>query len=468
VLALALLLAACASSTPASPSGTVGPSASSSGTPAGPIPLVIDTDVGSDDVMAIAYLTTRSDYEIRAITVVGTGLVHCGPGERNVRNLLNELNAPIVPIACGPEEPLAGGLEFPEDWRAGADGRFGLTLVGIPGTPQGYAPDILAEAITGSASPVTLLTLGPLTNVAEAIAADSTLASHVSRIVMMGGAVDVPGNATSDGSPAPAEWNFAADPAAAAAVLAAGIPITLVPIDATNDVPVTRSFVDRLHEDVSAGPANLVDELLARNSFMVGLDSFWDQLTAVALVDPSVVTLEQAPIAVEVDGAEAGRTKRASDGAPVTVASGADATAFEAAFLDGLRSGGPRRSTFERVGTIAIVFDGTTCAHDAAARITAGVYELEFRNDADVEAAGVLAELVEGATFEQLDDWLAQHPDSVDQPPMIDVPGVVATVPHSTVSGLADLRPGDAFAACLYLGAEAQHAVRAPTPFVVE
>jgi hypothetical protein len=88
-LALVLLLAACGVSTPASSSGTVGPSASPSGTPAGPIPLVIDTDVGADDVMAISYLTTRSSTR-SAITVAGTASRR-GPGERNVRNLLNGL-----------------------------------------------------------------------------------------------------------------------------------------------------------------------------------------------------------------------------------------------------------------------------------------------------------------------------------------------------------------------------------------
>ena len=311
---------------------------------AGPIPLIIDNDMSFDDVMAIAYLTTQPAVEILAVTVTGTGIAHCGPGARNARSLLNELQAPAVPTACGSEEPVAGGKVFPEEWRTGADGLWGLKVAGVPGTPKGTAVELLAEVIGGSDRPVTVLATGPMTNLAQALAADPTLADGIARIVIMGGAVDVDGNATVDGSPAPAEWNFAADPAAADAVFASGIPITLVPLDATNDVKITRAFADGLHADASAGPANLVDELLLRTPMSIDVDYFWDALAAAMLVEPAVVTTEEARIAVTTEGPEAGRTIRSDGGTAMTLATAADRAAFETAFLAGLRAGGPRRT----------------------------------------------------------------------------------------------------------------------------
>ena len=180
------------------------------------------------------------------VTVSGTGLAHCLPGETIARDLLNELNQPAVPVACGPEEPLGGGTAFPAEWRAGSDDRYGLTLAQVPGGPQGDAVAMLLQALHDSPAPVTVLALGPLTNPAAALRADARVAGRIAQIIIMGGALDVPGNGTPQGGPAPAEWNFLADPTAAAEVLASGIPITLVPLDATNDVPLSRVYEIRL------------------------------------------------------------------------------------------------------------------------------------------------------------------------------------------------------------------------------
>jgi inosine-uridine nucleoside N-ribohydrolase len=404
-----------------------------------------------DDVMAIAYLTTQPGVEILAVTVTGTGIAHCGPGARNVRNLLNELHAPAVPTACGSEEPLAGGKVFPEEWRTGADGLWGLKVAGVPGTPKGTAVDLLAQAIGGSDRPVTVLATGPMTNLAQAFAADPKLADGIARIVIMGGAVDVDGNATVDGSPAPAEWNFAADPTAADAIFASGIPITLVPLDATNDVKITRAFADRLHADASAGPANLVDELLLRTPMSIDVDYFWDALAAAMLIEPAVVTTEEARVAVTTEGPEAGRTIRSDGGTAMTLATAADRAAFEKAFLAGLRAGGPRRTPFEVKGGLTVTFDGTTCASDVSATVPAGASMVSFVNDSKVSSVAVVAGLTKGSTYDDLDAWDGDHPGSIEQPPMVVVHGLVYLEPGTKGSGLAELVPGDAFVACLVI-----------------
>lgn len=453
---LSLVLAGCGGSSslaPATSPGEASPSgaaaASTSPVPAGPMPLVIDNDMSFDDVMAIAYLVTQPDVELLAVTVTGTGIAHCGPGARNARNLLNELQAPSVPTACGSEEPVAGGKVFPEEWRAGSDALFGLGIAGVPGTPKGTAVDLLAETIGGSGRPVTILATGPLTNLAQVLDADPQLVDGIARIVIMGGAVDVDGNATADGSPAPAEWNFAADPAAAAMVLASGVPITLVPLDATNDVKITRAFADGLHADASAGPANLVDELLVRSPLSIDVDYFWDALAAVMLIEPTVATTEEARIAVPTDGPEAGRTTRSDDGTSVTLATAADREAFETVFLAGLRSGGPRKTPLETKGDLAVTFDGTTCAVDVPATLEAGAYTISFQNDAKVQSVAVVGGLAEGSTYEDVDAWVRDHPGTIEQPPMVVVLGFVYLEPATKGGSLAELVPGDGFISCL-------------------
>ena len=466
---LALVLAGCGGSStpaPATSPGEASPSGAAAvptgPVPSGPTPLIIDNDMSFDDVMAIAYLTTQPGVEILAVTVTGTGIAHCGPGARNVRNLLNELQVPAVPTACGSEEPVAGGKVFPEEWRTGADGLFGLKVAGVPGTPKGTAVDLLAEVIGGGDRPVTILATGPMTNLAQALAADPKLADGIAQIVIMGGAVDVDGNATIDGSAAPAEWNFAADPAAAAAVLASGIPITLVPLDATNDVKITRAFADALHADASAGSANLVDELLLRTPGSIDVDYFWDALAAAMLVEPALVTTEEARIAVTTSGAEAGRTIRSDSGTAMTLATAADRAAFEKAFLAGLRAGGPRRTPIEVKEDLTVTFDGTTCVSDVPATVPVGTSMVSYANDSNAQSVAVVVRLIEGSTYEDLDTWMKDHSGTIEQPPMVDVPGFVYLEPGTSGSGLAELVPGDAFVACLVAQEGQQEVVDGP------
>ncbi len=465
--ALTIALAGCAGSTSPSPAASPGEAAPSPSPAGGPIPLIVDNDMSFDDVMAIAFLLSRPEVELIGITVTGTGIAHCGPGARNARDLLHELGAPEVPTACGSEEPLDAGLPFPEPWRDGADDMFGLGIDGLPGTPKATAVELLTELIGGSERPVTILATGPFTNLAEALAADPGLADGIERIVIMGGAVDVDGNATPDGSPAPAEWNFAADPLAVDAVWKAGIPMVLVPLDATNDVPITRAFVDELQRDTAAGPANLVEELLLRNALSIDVDYFWDVLAAMWLVEPGVVTTEETAVAIVPDGAEAGRSVRSDDGAMVTLATAADRQAFESTFLQTLRSGGPRRTPFELNGELTVRSDGTDCEAAVPAAPTAGSYTLEFSNESSVDMAAVAIGLTEGSTWDDLDAWIADHPGSIDQPPMVAVNGVVLPAPGTAGSALVDLAPGDAAIVCLVAAGDQQEVISGPR-FVVE
>ena len=331
---ISVLLAAC--SGPAAPSATSTPFAGTRR------PVIIDTDMAPDDWLAILYMLQRQDIDIKAITVVGTGEAHCGPGVQNALGLAALAGQPNIPVACGRETPLQGAHAFPEEWRLGSDGALGLRL---PANPNGPAAQSAAELISAAPSGLTVLTLGPLTNLAEALQASPDLAQRLSAVYIMGGAVDAPGNVAESGiDNAYAEWNFYADPYAVQVVLASGAPVTLVPLDATNHVPATLSFFNRLKANQRTNEARFAFDVLNEQKDFVASGGyfFWDPLTAAILTDESLATFEtRALTVITAEGPESGRLVAGEAGANVRYAATADPARFEAQFLEALNAQWP-------------------------------------------------------------------------------------------------------------------------------
>ena len=131
---------------------------------------MFDTDLAFDDIMALLYLLQRDDVAIDAVTITGTGEAHCDPGVRNALRLLALGGNHDTPVACGRETPLQGSNAFPDEWRAAVDD---LSMLDLPqvdrvADPRG-ATELLLDTLDGDA---TLITLGPFTNVAEALRTD--------------------------------------------------------------------------------------------------------------------------------------------------------------------------------------------------------------------------------------------------------------------------------------------------------
>ncbi len=311
-----------------------------------PRAVIIDTDLGQDDVMALAWLLRDPSLDILAITVSGTGLSHCDPGVDNLRGIIEFIDAASPEVGCGPESAVGDGTPFPDEWRASADLLGGVSLPAGPdaGAPSQPAAEIIAAQVTAAAGPVTMLTLGPLTTLAEVLAADRGSVADIAEVVAMGGALDVPGNVIPQGAsiPGASEWNLHADPAAAAAVLASGVPITFVALDATKNAPMTREIAASLDADHGAVGAWLTHELVQHDPFLLSGDWFlWDPLAAGTLIDPTLVTTNDERLSVEVSGPDAGRLVRDEAGHVARVAIAADRARFTDAFLAGLRAGPP-------------------------------------------------------------------------------------------------------------------------------
>jgi pyrimidine-specific ribonucleoside hydrolase len=406
-VALALVVVACSGSTSDTPAATARP-------------VAVDTDLGADDLVALAYLSQRPEIEIVAVTVSGTGLARCEAGVANARAVLAELGAPDVPVACGPERPMSGGPNrFPEPWRDASDALYGLDLPASDQSSDDSAPSVLAEAMADGA---TVLALGPLTNLAAALDVDPSGAARAHHVYAMAGAVSVPGNVVLDGNWSPAEWNVYADPAAADAVIRAGLPLTLVPLDATNHAPVDVFFADRLAAEAETDAARLVDDLLAANPTITAGGSYhWDGLAAAVLTDGGLARFAQQRVSVEKSGPEAGRTVPDPAGIPVRIATRADGARFATALIDTLngRAGVPSDATPAPPPDVAgsITAGPTTCRWEAPAPDQNGRFTqtVEAREEA---ATIALAEVTGGHTIDDvravvavggdaLPDWLS-------------------------------------------------------------
>lgn len=356
-LALGLLAAACGSSSSSVPVLTGEP-------PTIRIPVVIDADFDLSDIAAVAILLRDPKLDVRAISITGTGLVHCQGGRLLARYVLDELEASAIPFGCGRENPGKDGRSFPEEWRASADAGFGFDIT--PKVESGVpldAVEVISAAVADSPSAPTIVTLGPLTNIEDAFAANPELADRIAAIHAMLGTVEAPGNVLVDGHTPEdrLEWNAFADPSAVAAVFATEVPIAIVPLDATDDVPVPADLVARLESDHASAGADLVRELLIRNPIRLLADQgqqLWDELAALVLTDPDLATWTESALTV----AEDGRLVQDEAGRPARFADGADRPAVETALLAALRQGRPRATPFQLAGELSVTFDGRTCA----------------------------------------------------------------------------------------------------------
>jgi pyrimidine-specific ribonucleoside hydrolase len=334
VAALGLLLVGACAGDPAAPT------ARSTDSPAGRLPLLIETDVAPDDLVAIAFLLASPNAEIEAITVSGTGEAHCGAGVDVVLRLLERLDAPPIDVACGRETPIAGDHAFPNAWRTNVDDGSGLALPST--TRQPFAADAV-QLITETADRVgglRVLTLGPMTNLAEAVNREPNLAERLESVYAMGGALFVPGNVNFGGPPdnEVAEWNIYVDPTAAQVVIDSGLTVRLIGLDGTNQVPVTEEFAKRVQEDATSPGALVLAELFAGHPFMTdGTYFLWDPLAAALAADHPLGSFSDARVDVEeAEGPEVGFT-RPVEGAPnLEYLSAADRAAAEQTLLETL------------------------------------------------------------------------------------------------------------------------------------
>jgi 5'-nucleotidase len=302
-------------------------------------PVILDTDMGIDSVLGLLYLLKDHTIDLRGITI-SHGTADVASGEKNARRILELTGNRKVPVAAGPNQPLEGQREFPEFWKAVANDLPGTTLPdAVASLRKESAPDFLIAQLEASTEPVSIVAMGPLTNLALALRQKPSIASKIAQVVVMGGAVTGPGNVDKPFvgiRNSVAEWNFYLDPQAAADVVKLGPKVRLIPVEATRSLPVTTAFMDR----VKAARRDATSELLLSllQSVQDGIDGgwyfFWDTIAAVSVAHPEITGSHEAHLKVVTqEGPSLGQTQPDAAGTPVTVAEEINLETFEKIFL---------------------------------------------------------------------------------------------------------------------------------------
>jgi inosine-uridine nucleoside N-ribohydrolase len=210
-----------------------------------PQKVILDVDTGTDDAVAIMFAALHPDLELVAVTTVN-GNVPVENTTDNTLRVLDFIGRSDVPVHRGMSRPIVR-LDFPgeKDYGSGSESDMhGLELAIPPATSRASdvgAIEFLVETLRATTEQIALVPVGPLSNIAAALAIEPRLSDAVQEVVIMGGGHDV-GNTTPS-----AEFNIWADPEAADIVLTAGFErLTLVPLDATHRALVTRADVDAL------------------------------------------------------------------------------------------------------------------------------------------------------------------------------------------------------------------------------
>ncbi len=292
--------------------------------------VIIDTDPGTDDAIALFLAFASPEIDVALVTVAG-GNVGLARTLRNARALVCLAGAD-VPVVAGADRPLLGRFED----AAYVHGEDGLAGVALPeGRPaeQGIAADAIRAALR-SAGPegVTLVGIGPATNLALALATEPALAASVEEIVLMSGAV-TRGNVTPH-----AEFNAWSDPEALSVVLGCGRPVTLATLDLTRQAICTREWLAALPEAGRCmAAARAIMGSVPMRAYPSGFGHPQHDACAIAwLAAPHLFTHAPVHVAVDLDGETRGRTRITAGEGPARLLERLDSPGFFALLAERL------------------------------------------------------------------------------------------------------------------------------------
>jgi purine nucleosidase len=255
-----------------------------------PRPVILDTDPGIDDALAILLAIASPEVKLLGVTVTG-GNCSLDQGVQNALGVI-ELARSDVPVIPGVALPLIRPpFTAPETHGDSGLGNARLTPPRLA-PADAHAVDFLVRAIMRSQEPVTLVAVAPLTNVAIAIRREPRIVERVGEVIVMGGAFDVPGNTTPL-----AEFNVYVDPHASAIVLHSGLPLTIIPWDVTMRVLLMQHHVDDLLRHESPVTRFVADA----TSFYIDFHREYFSYEGCAINDPCALALAFRPDLAEVE-----------------------------------------------------------------------------------------------------------------------------------------------------------------------
>ena len=266
---------------------------------AAPKKIIFDTDPGTDDAMALMLALNSPELDVRAITVV-PGNVVAKQGLENALRMVSLANRCDIPVAAGAQHPLFQKLITAEFWH----GKNGLANIELPASKckvdARYGPDLIIEMVHAAPHEITLVPVGPLTNIALAVEKDPSIVPLVKEVILMGGSISG-GNVN-----AAAEANISNDPEAAQIVFQAGWPLTMVGLDVGDKTLFTAKHLEALGQ--THGPIN--DFIYKIASFLLDLSKkfdaqgapMYDPLAVGVAIDSTLVTAPAMHVDVETRG----------------------------------------------------------------------------------------------------------------------------------------------------------------------
>jgi purine nucleosidase len=261
--------------------------------------IIFDTDPGTDDAMAMMLALNSPDLDVRAITVV-PGNVTAAQGLENALRMVSLANRCDIPVAAGAQHPLFQKLITAEFWH----GKNGLANIELPASKckadARFGPDLIIQMVHAAPHEITLVPVGPLTNIALAVEKDPSMVPLVKEVILMGGSISG-GNVN-----AAAEANIFNDPEAAQVVFRAGWPLTMVGLDVGDKTLFSQKYLDQLGQ--TYGPVN--DFIYSVAKYLVNLAAqfgspgtpMYDPLAVGVAIDATLVKAPTMHVEIETSG----------------------------------------------------------------------------------------------------------------------------------------------------------------------
>jgi inosine-uridine nucleoside N-ribohydrolase len=270
--------------------------------------IIIDTDPGIDDAMAIAFAMKSLDLALIGLTTIyGNAYVH--ETTRNALQLMHIADRPDIPVAQGATHSLVRPFARPAYFVHGEDAMGNVNLSPPPLQPVSQtAAAFIIEQVMATPGEVTLVAIGPLTNLALALHLEPRIADNVAEVVLMGGNAIEAGNA----SPV-AEANILGDPEAADVVFGANWQVTMVGLDVTHRIIMTPDHLAayaEMNDPLAQHIHRILPTYVNFHKVYYGFDGIYvHDSTAIAyLLLPDAFTVERLPVRVETQGISRGKT----------------------------------------------------------------------------------------------------------------------------------------------------------------
>ena len=277
--------------------------------------IIMDHDGSADDFLSLILLLSMCNMEILGITITPADCYMENALETTLK-ILYKANRTEIEIGLG---DIHGINAFPAEWRAKPKIYNALPdFINIPApiatTTFRNSTEVLIEKIACSKKSVTILLTGPCSNIVKALEQCPDISNKIDEIIWMGGAFDVPGNVVTYNHNGTAEWNVFWDPISAKKLMDYDIPIVFIPLDVTNQVPVTIEFLKTLAQQSKSFWSNIAGQFWATTLNTIPAYEYiyfmWDVLATSYLSIPKAFTLEDVEIGIDTIGASAGRTYR--------------------------------------------------------------------------------------------------------------------------------------------------------------